>query len=216
MEQVQAVKAKQEVNPALKLVLEMGPLVIFFVTYALASGRTGGPGMAGDMKRIIYATVALMIATAISLVASRILLKRIPVMSLVTGVFVMVFGSLTWYLQDGTLIKIKATILYALFAAALAGGLLFRKLLLKLLLGEALQMQDEGWRLLTLRWIGFFIFLAIMNEVVWRNFSEPTWVSFKSFGVMPLTILFMMAQITLIMKHQTPDVSSEKSDASST
>ncbi len=215
MEQVKAVKAKQEVN-LLKLVLDMGPLVIFFVTYALASGSTGSPGVAGDMKRIIYATVALMIATAISLVASRVLLKRIPVMSLVTGVFVMVFGSLTWYLQDGTLIKIKATILYALFAAALAGGLLFRKLLLKLLLGEALQMQDEGWRLLTLRWIGFFIFLAIMNEVVWRNFSEPTWVSFKSFGVMPLTFLFMMAQITLIMKYQTPDVSSEKSDASST
>ncbi|MFZ0570695.1 MAG: septation protein A [Rhodomicrobium sp.] len=216
MEQVKAVKAKQEVNQVLKLALDMGPLVVFFVTYAFVRGNAGGPAMASDMKRVIYATVALMIATAISLVASRILLKRIPVMSLVTGVFVMVFGSLTWYFQDGTLIKIKATILYLLFAAVLAGGLFFRKLLLKILLGEALQMQDEGWRLLTLRWIGFFIFLAVMNEIVWRNFSEPTWVSFKSFGVMPLTFLFMMAQITLIMKYQTPEVLSDKSDASST
>ncbi len=191
-------------DPMLKLALDMGPLIAFFGTYAWAKGEGG----AADVTRIIYATTALMIATAISLIASRVLLKRIPVMPLVTGVFVLIFGSLTIYLRDPTFIKIKPTILYLLFAGVLAGGLYFRKLLLKLLLSEALQMRDEGWRLLTRRWIGFFIGLAVLNEVVWRTFSEATWVAFKSFGVIPLMVLFMAAQISLIMKYQLPDVSS--------
>jgi intracellular septation protein len=126
----------------------------------------------------------------------------------------MVFGFLTIYLQDATFIKIKPTILNSLFAFILAAGLYFERPVLKFALGEVMQLRDEGWRVLTLRWIGFFIFLAILNEIVWRNFSTDTWVSFKSFGVMPLTFLFMMAQITLIMKYQTPEVSSQKTDAS--
>lgn len=191
-------------DPMLKLALDMGPLIAFFGTYAWVKGEAG----VADVTRIIYATTALMIATAISLVASRVLLKRIPVMPLVTGVFVLIFGSLTIYLRDPTFIKIKPTILYLLFAGVLAGGLYFRKLLLKILLSEALQMRDEGWRLLTRRWIGFFIGLAVLNEVVWRTFSEATWVAFKSFGVIPLMVLFMAAQISLIMKYQLPDVSS--------
>ena len=208
MVQLNAVKSKQDVNPLLKLVLEMGPLALFFGTYVFL-GR--GSGDAVDINRIIYSTGALMIATVISLVASRMLLKRIPVMPLVTGVFVLFFGTLTIWLQDATFIKIKPTILNLFFASALAGGLLFRKLLLKIVLGEVLQLEDEGWRILTLRWIGFFIVLAILNEIVWRGFSTDTWVSFKSFGIMPLTFLFMMSQITLIMKHQTPAVSSPES-----
>ncbi len=212
MEQVRAIKAKRDSNPFLKLALEMGPLFVFFATYAFA----GGAESAHDMRRIIYATAALMIATLVSLVGSRVFLKRIPVMPLVSGILILVLCTLTIYLQNPTFIKIKPTILYLLFASVLAGGLLSGKLLLKIVLDEVLRMQDEGWRLLTLRWIGYFIFLAIINEAVWRNFSEPTWVAFKSFGVMPLTFLFMMAQITLIMKYQTPDVSSEKSDVSPT
>jgi intracellular septation protein len=202
-------------DPMLKLALDMGPLVAFFGTYAWVKGEAVEAG-AVDIKRIIYATAALMIATAVSLIASRVLLKRIPVMPLVTGVFVLIFGSLTIYLRDPTFIKIKPTILYLMFASALAGGLYFRKLPLKSLLGEALQMQDEGWRLLTQRWIGLFIALALLNEAVWRNFTEATWVAFKSFGVIPLMVLFMAAQISLIMKYQIPDVSSGKSEASST
>jgi len=200
--QINGLKAKQEVNPLLKMTLEMGPLVIFFVM--------------NSMKGIFYATAALMIATLVSLAASRLILKRIPVMPLVTGAFVMVFGALTIYLQDATFIKIKPTILNLLFAAVLAGGLYFRKSLLKIVLGEVLHMQEEGWRLLTIRWTGFFIVLAVVNEIVWRNFSEQAWFAYKSFGVMPLTMLFMMAQITLIMKYQIPEVSSEPSEISST
>ncbi len=214
MEQLNTANKKKDVNPLLKIALEMGPLVIFFGTYGWVKGDAAAGG--ADVTRIIYATAALMIATALSLIASRILLKRLPLMPLVTGAFVLIFGSLTIYLRDPTFIKIKPTILYLLFAGVLAGGLLFRKLLLKILLSEALQMRDKGWRLLTQRWIGFFVVLAIMNEAVWRNFQEATWVAFKSFGVMPLSIVFMMAQISLIMKYQTPDVSSGKPEASST
>jgi intracellular septation protein len=202
-------------DPMLKIALDMGPLVIFFGTYALARSDAVEAGTV-DIKRIVYATTALMIATAVSLIASRILLKRIPLMPMVTGVFVLIFGSLTIYLRNPTFIYIKPTILYLMFASALAGGLFFRKLLLKNLLSEALQMQDEGWRILTQRWIGFFLVLAILNEAVWRNFPEATWVAFKSFGVMPLSIIFMATQISLIMKYQIPDVSSGKSEAPST
>ncbi len=214
MEQSNGAGKKPETNPMLKIALEMGPLVVFFGTYAWVKGDPAAG--AADVTRIIYATVALMIATAVSLIASRILLKRLPVMPLVTGALVLIFGSLTIYLRDPTFIKIKPTILYLLFAAALAGGLLSGKLLLKILLGEAFQIRDEGWRLLTQRWIGFFVALAILNEVVWRNFTESTWVVFKSFGVAPLMMVFMAAQISLIMKYQTPEVPSGESEASST
>ncbi len=155
-----------------------------------------------------------MAATLISLVTSRVFLKRIPILALVVGVFVMIFGFLTIYLHDDTFIKIKPTVVNTLFAVILTAGLYFRRPVLKLALGEILQMSDEGWRLLTLRWIGFFLFLACLNEVIWRNFSTDTWVSFKSFGMMPLSFVFMLSQITLIMRHQISEVSSETSEAS--
>ncbi len=200
MEQLEASKRKFNVTPFLKLALEVGPLAVFFIT----NGKFG----------IFYATASFMAATLISLVTSRIFLKRIPVLAIVMGVFVMVFGFLTIYLHDDTFIKIKPTVVNTLFAFILAAGLYFRRPVLKLALGEILQMQDEGWRLLTLRWIGFFMFLAILNELIWRNFSTDTWVSFKSFGLMPLTFFFMMFQITLIMRHQISEVSSDLSEVS--
>ncbi len=143
-----------------------------------------------------------MAATAASLIASRILLKRVPVLALVTGVFVIVFGFLTIYFNDETFIKIKPTIVNALFAVMLGAGLVFRRLVLKLALGEVFDLTDAGWRLLTIRWAVFFLILAGLNEFVWRNFSTDTWVSFKSFGVMPMTALFMLSQVPLIMRHQ--------------
>jgi intracellular septation protein len=195
VEQLEVSKKQEILSPFLKLALEVGPLAVFFIT----NSRFG----------IFYATASFMAATLISLITSRIFLKRVPVLALVTGVFVMIFGFLTIYLHDDTFIKIKPTIVNTLFAVILAAGLYFRRPVLKLALGEILQMQEEGWRLLTLRWIGFFLFLAVLNEVIWRNFSTDTWVSFKSFGIMPLTFLFMMFQITLIMRHQISEVSSE-------
>jgi len=202
VEQVKALKAKQDFTPLLKLALEVGPLALFFVLNA----KFG----------IFYATGGFMVATVLALSISRIVFKRIPLIALVTGIFVMIFGFLTIYLQDDTFIKIKPTIVNSLFAVILAAGLYFRRPVLKLALGEVMQLQEEGWRKLTLRWIVFFIFLAILNEAVWRNFSTPTWVAFKSFGIIPLTFLFMMSQITLIMRHQISDVPSRHSEASST
>jgi len=210
LEQSNPPAAKQAANPLLKFALDMGPLLVFFATYTFVKG--GNPE--DDVTRIIYATAALMIVTPISLIASRILLKRIPTMPLVTGVLVLIFGGLTIYLRDPTFIYIKPTILYLLFACALAGGLLFRRLLLKNLLSEALQMRDEGWRLLTFRWIGFFLFLALTNEIVWRNFPEH-WATFKTFGAMPMTFLFMMAQLSLIAKYQIPEVPSDRPEITS-
>jgi intracellular septation protein len=174
--------------PLLKLVLELGPLVIFFLT--------------NNRYDLFAATGAFMVATVISLIASRLILKRIPIMPLVTGVFVLVFGTLTIYLQDETFIKMKPTVVNILFAAALGGGLYFGRSLMKILLGDVIHLQDEGWRKLTTRWVWFFLTLAVLNEIVWRNFSTDSWVAFKTFGIMPLTFLFMMAQIGLLQKYQ--------------
>lgn len=174
--------------PLLKLILELGPLVIFFLT--------------NNRFDIFTATAAFMGATVISLIVSRLLLRKIPVMPLVTGVFVLVFGGLTLYLHNDVFIKMKPTIVNLLFAIALGGGLYFGRSLMKILLGDVIQLQDEGWRKLTVRWAGFFLFLAVLNEFVWRSFSTDSWVAFKTFGIMPLTILFMMAQIGLLQKYQ--------------
>ena len=172
----------------LKLLVEVGPLVVFFVMNARAG--------------IFWGTGAFMVAIIISLIASRILFGRVPVMPLVTGVFVLVFGGLTLWLQDEQFIKIKPTLVNALFAGALFTGLLAGRSLLKIVFGEVFRLTDEGWRKLTLRWAFFFTFLALLNEVVWRSFSTDVWVSFKVFGIMPLTIIFAIAQMGLLKQHE--------------
>ncbi len=174
----------------LKLAVEVGPLVVFFVVNARAG--------------IFWGTGVFMGATVLSLIASRILFGRIPVMPLVTGVCVMVFGGLTLWLQDDHFIKIKPTIVNALFAGALFIGLLVGQSLLRVIFGEVFRLTDEGWRKLTLRWAFFFTFLAVLNEVVWRSFSTDTWVSFKVFGVMPLTMAFAVAQVGLLRQYELP------------
>lgn len=171
----------------LKLAIELGPLAVFFIANA-----QGG---------IFWGTAAFMVATLVSLAAARTLLGRIAVMPLVTGVFVLIFGGLTIWLQDELFIKMKPTIVNSLFAAILIGGLLAGHALLRHLFGEVFQLTDEGWRRLTLRWALFFCALAVLNEVVWRNFSTDTWVSFKVFGIMPLTMIFAVAQIGLLKTY---------------
>ena len=174
----------------LKLLVEIGPLVVFFVVNARAG--------------IFWGTGTFMAATVASLIVSRILFGRIPVMPLVTGVFVLVFGGLTLWLQDEHFIKIKPTIVNALFAGALFAGLLSRQPFLKIVFGEVFRLTEEGWRKLTLRWACFFVFLAVLNEIVWRSFSTDAWVSFKVFGIMPLTMAFAVAQIGLLRRYEPP------------
>ena len=174
----------------LKLAVEIGPLIVFF----LVNARAG----------IFWGTGVFMGATIASLIASRILFGRIPVMPLVTGVCVMVFGGLTLWLQDDHFIKIKPTIVNALFAGALFIGLLAGQSLLRVVFGEVFRLTDEGWRKLTLRWACFFTFLAVLNEIMWRSFSTDTWVSFKVFAVMPLTMAFAVAQVGLLRQYEQP------------
>jgi intracellular septation protein len=193
---------KKEMNPLLKLVLELGPLLVFFFANARGEwlvetwpvlGSLGGP--------IFLATALFMIATAVSLAVSWALVRSLPVMPLVSGVVVFVFGALTLYLQDDVFIKMKPTIVNTLFGGVLLGGLLFGKSLLGYVFDSAFRLDAEGWQKLTLRWGLFFLFLAIVNEIVWRNFSTDAWVAFKVWGIMPITILFTMTQMPLIMRH---------------
>jgi intracellular septation protein len=142
-----------------------------------------------------------MAATAIALAASWVLTRTLPMMPLVSGIVVLIFGALTLYLQDDVFIKMKPTIVNTLFGGVLLGGLLFGKSLLGYVFNSAFSLDAEGWKKLTFRWGLFFFVLAILNEVVWRNFSTDFWVAFKVWATMPITILFTLSQMPLIMRH---------------
>jgi intracellular septation protein len=180
--------AKKQLNPILKLVLDIGPLVLFFA----ANARFG----------IFAATGAFMVAVLIALAVSYAMTRHVATMPLVTAVIVLVFGSLTLVLHDELFIKLKPTIIYLLFGGTLIGGLAFGKPLLGMVFDQMFHLTAEGWRKLTWRWALFFLVLAVLNEIVWRNFSTDTWVSFKLFGVVPLTFLFGALQYPLLMKYQ--------------
>ena len=174
-----------------KLLIDIGPLAIFFIFYS---------------KSGLQASILpFMIATVIAVLFSYILEKKIPIMPTVGAGIVLVFGGLTIYFDNEVFFKMKPTIINLLFAAILYGGIMIKKPLLKILLGAALKLKEEGWRILTLRWIGFFIALAILNEIVWRTQSTDVWVNFKVFGILPITFLFTMIQFPLIKKYQVED-----------
>ena len=177
-----------ETKPLIKLLIELGPLLAFFLAYARAG--------------IFWATGILMAATVIALIASWTLYRRLLPMPVVTAVLVGIFGGLTFWLDDPSFIKLKPTIINLLFAGVLFVGLALRKPLLKIVLGEAFNLTEEGWRRLSLRWAVFFLVLAGLNELVWRNLSEAAWVNFKVFGILPLTVIFAMAQMGLIRRHE--------------
>ncbi|PKQ05747.1 MAG: septation protein A [Alphaproteobacteria bacterium HGW-Alphaproteobacteria-11] len=180
-----------------RMAIELGPLVVFFLMNAQADRVFGNP----EAQNIFYATGAFMVATVISLSYSYAKFRKIPTMPLVSGIFIMVFGALTLWLQDDEFIKLKPTIVNALFAAALLGAAAMGRPVMKQLFDGAFDLTDKGWMVLTVRWGLFFIFLGLVNEVVWRNFSTDFWVSFKLFGVMPMTLVFGMAQIPVLTKY---------------
>jgi intracellular septation protein len=178
---------KQKLNPILKLVLDIGPLVLFFA----ANSKFG----------IFAATAAFMVAVLIALAVAYAITRRVEVMPLVTAVIVLVFGSLTLVLHDDLFIKLKPTIIYLLFGGTLLGGLALNKSFLSILFDQMFQLTEEGWRKLTWRWALFFFALAVLNEIVWRTQTTDFWVSFKLFGVVPLTFLFGALQMPLINKY---------------
>lgn len=176
------------INPPLKLALELGPLGVFF----LMNQRTD----------IITATAVFTVATVAALAIHYVLVRKLPAMPLVSGIVVVVFGGLTVWLNDDLFIKLKPTIVNTLFGVLLLGGLAMGKSLLALVLDSVLNLTEEGWRKLTLRWGLFFLVLAVLNEIIWRNFSTDFWVSFKVFGMMPITLAFALSQTPLLLRHE--------------
>ena len=171
----------------IRIAVEWGPLIAFFIANAKAG--------------IFWATGIFMAATAIALAVSWVMVRRLATVPLVGAVFVAIFGGLTLWLQNETFIKVKVTLVNLLFGSILLIGVRFNRQFLKMLLGEALAMDDTGWRTLSIRWGIFFFALAGLNEVVWRNFSTDLWVNFKVFGILPLTFLFAIAQAPLMQRH---------------
>ena len=171
-----------------KLLIDIGPLAVFFIFYS----RSG----------LQASILPFMIATIIAVLFSYILEKKIPIMPTVGATIVLIFGGITIYFDNEVFFKMKPTIINISFAAILWGGMIVKKPLLKFLLGAAIKLEDIGWKILTQRWIAFFIALAILNEIVWRTQSTDIWVNFKVFGILPITFIFTMTQFPLIKKYQ--------------
>ncbi len=184
---------KKQLNPLLKLVLDIGPLVLFFA----ANARFG----------IFAATGVFMAASLGAIAVTYALTRHLAIMPFVTAVIVLIFGSLTLILHDETFIKLKPTIIYCLFGGTLAGGLACGKSLLGVLFEQMFQLSAEGWRKLTLRWALFFFAMAVLNEIVWRTQTTDFWVSFKLFGALPLTFVFGALQMPLIKKYSVEEKS---------
>ncbi len=206
------------INPILKFVLEIGPIAVFFLAFqagdtlqahptvqSIFTPVIGANALAGSNGPILIATGLFMVAIAISLSVSWRLTRTLPKMAVVTAVVVAVFGGLTLWLQDDTFIKMKPTIVNSIFAGILAFGLLRGRSYLKYLMGEAMPLTDEGWMIFTRRWVYFFIFLAVLNEAIWRTQTTEFWVSFKTFANMPLTLAFLASQWPLLKQHSLED-----------
>ena len=190
---------KQQPHPLFKLATELGPLIVFFV----ANSKFG----------LFAATGAFMVAIVAAMIASYVVTKHVPMMALVTGAVVLVFGTLTLVLHDETFIKMKPTIVYSLFAAVLGGGLLFGRSFIAIMFDQMFNLTATGWRILTLRWALFFLGMAILNEVIWRTQSTDFWVGFKAFGAIPLTMIFAIGQMPVIRRYHLEPASLEASEA---
>lgn len=173
----------------LKYTVDYGPIAAFFIAYKMAG--------------LMAATVTLMITTAIATLLLYAVQRRLALMPIITLLVVGTFGGLTLWFKDDTFIKMKPTVIQGLFAAILFGGLIMKKPLIRYVMGSTLQMDDDGWRLLSLRFACFFAAMAVLNEIVWRTQSEGVWIDFKVFGIVGLTFLFILTQIPLIMRHST-------------
>ena len=178
-----------------KLLIEMGPLAAFFI----ANWKAG----------IFWGTGIFMAATAAALTASWVLTRKIAMVPLVSAVFVALFGALTLWLHSELFIKVKVTLINALFGAVLLGGVAMGRSYIKLIMGEAVKLTEEAWRTLSVRWGVFFFAMAALNEVVWRNFSTDAWVNFKVFGLLPITLAFAFANAPYMTKHMIEDDKAE-------
>lgn len=190
----ESASAKPAPTPGLRMLIDFGPLAVFFAVNSFM----GGP----QLMRMLVATAAFMVAIFIAMGISLWKTKHISPMLWISGALVLVFGGLTLWFHDATFIKVKPTIVYSMFAAVLAYGLITRKPLLQMLLESAYPgLTAKGWRLLTINWTVFFVAMAILNEIVWRTQSWDFWVGFKLWGVVPLTLIFAMGNIPMLLRH---------------
>jgi intracellular septation protein len=182
------IAAHPPLSPGKRLALDLGPLLLFFAAY--------------EMAGIYVATGVFMVTIMVALGLGYWLERRLGAMPLFTAFLVLVFGGLTIYLKNDTFIKMKPTVLYALFGFTLIGGLKFNRLFIKYIFTQAFDLTEEGWRKLTWRWGLFFLFLAVVNEIVWRSFSTEVWVNFKVWAVLPIFVVFALAQTPLVQKYE--------------
>lgn len=191
-------------NPWLKLGLEIGPLAVFFGVFQYLKDT---PVTVGGVEYapVVVATVFFTPAILASLAVSWAMTRSLPRMAVVTAIVVVVFGGLTVLLNDDTFIKMKPTIVNGLFALGLAVGLLQGRSYLKYLMEGAMPLTDAGWMIFTRRWMWFFLFLAVLNEAIWRTQSTEFWVNFKTFGNLPLTLAFVASQWPLLQRHALDD-----------
>ena len=186
-------------HPMFKLATELGPLVIFFA----ANAKFG----------LFVATGAFMVAVVVAIIVSYVVTRHVPLMAIVTGVIVLVFGALTLFFHDETFIKIKPTIIYSMFAATLGIGLLFGRSFIAIMFDQMFNLTPKGWRILTMRWAIFFALMAVLNEIIWRTQTTDVWVTFKAFGVIPITAIFAMLQTPLIRRYHVEPATEAASDA---
>ncbi|MBN9077220.1 MAG: septation protein A [Rhizobiales bacterium 65-79] len=201
---------QKKIHPGLKFALEMGPLIVFFLVTYKGDWLTSLFPVLGEIgKPIFIATAVFMVTSVIALAVSWALTRTLALMPLVSGIVVLFFGTLTLWLHDDTFIKMKPTLVYALFGGLLLGGLAFGKPLLGYVFDQAFELDQDGWRKLTFRWGLFFLGCAVLNEIVWRTLghiyppelADKYWAGFKLFGFMALTFLFMLTQMPLIARH---------------
>jgi intracellular septation protein len=192
-------------NPWMKMALEIGPLIVFFGAFQWFKDTPVTIGGV-EYQGVVMATALFIPAILIALAISWIKTRHLPRMSVVTAIVVVIFGGLTLVLNDEVFIKMKPTIVNGLFALGLGIGLLQKRSYLKYLMGEVLPLDDEGWMIFTRRWMLFFVFLAVLNEVIWRGMSTEFWVAFKTFGNLPLTLGFMASQWPMLKRHGLGDI----------
>src|SRR6201982_4168095 len=190
---------KTQPHPLFKLATEVGPLIVFFIANA--------------RYHLFVATGAFMVAIVVAMIASYVVTRHVPLMAIVTGIVVLVFGTLTLVLHDETFIKVKPTIIYSLFALVLGGGLLFGRSFIAIMFDQMFNLTPTGWRLLTLRWTFWFLAMAVLNEIIWRTQSTDFWVNFKVFGMVPLTMLFAVTQMPLVKRYHLEPATLEQSEA---
>lgn len=195
---------QRHVHPMVKLVLEIGPIAVFFLAYRWAPVPEGLPVAERQLEQILFSTKVFVPTILAALGLSWWLTGKLPRMAVITAIVVTIFGGLTLILRDDTFVKMKPTILYGIFAGILGFGLMRGQSYLKYLLDEMIPMQAEGWLKFTRRFVAFYVALAVLNEIVWRGWGTDVWVNFRTFVLPAANFLFIMAQVPLFTRYAEP------------